>query len=283
MIFSKNPKGHSASPCRILVNSLPKSGTNLLASILDEVPGIRFQKITLNRNLRLHPLNYLPFGPRRNCHAGVDQPALVKSLVLRQMLGRLRVGHYTSAHLPYNEHLEQFLEEFNICTFFVIRDPRDIVLSQVNHVISRKSHFLHERYKVLSEKERLLAAIHGLKRPNGSYKGGGIAHRIECIRGWLTVSSVMLVRFEDLIGSAGGGDKAIQQNTILKIGQHAGIELSEQQAATIGERAFGKGVTFHTGQIGKWKDGFDDEAKIAFKAEAGHYLIELGYADDYNW
>ena len=283
MITFKNSDISSASTCRILINSLPKSGTNLLASIFDEVPSIRFQKITLNRNLRLHPLNFLPFGSKRICHAGVDQPALVKLFVLRQMLGRLRSEHYTSAHLPYSEHLEQLLEDLRICTFFVIRDPRDIVLSQVNHVIGRKSHFLHESYMVLSKKERLLVAIHGLKRPNGSYKGESIARRIECVRGWTTVSSVMLVRFEDLIGSAGGGDDALQRNTILGIGQHAGIELSEQQAAAIGGRAFGKGATFHTGQIGKWKDIFDEEAKCAFKAVAGHYLIELGYEEDYNW
>jgi hypothetical protein len=266
-----------------LVNSLPKSGTNLLASILDEVPGISFQKITLNRNLRLHPLNFLPFGAKDYCLAGVDQPAKVKTAVLRRMLAGLQTGHYTSAHLPYDPRLEKVLEEFGIRAFFVIRDPRDIALSQVNHVMQREAHFLHEDYKKLAENERLLAAIRGFKQPDGSYKGGSIAQRIEHIRGWMTAPSVMVVRFEDMIGAAGGGDAAVQQRTIREIGQHAGIELSAPQASEIGERAFGKGVTFHAGQIGKWRGAFDDEAKAAFKTEAGQSLIELGYAEDNNW
>ena len=269
---------------KVLVNSLPKSGTNLLASILDCTPGVQFQRVILNRNLRWHPFNYLPFGDRRTCFAGVDQPAKVTLGAVRQVLSKLQPGCYTSAHMPYNAGVEDILAKFNIRPFFVIRDPRDVVVSGAKHAMQHTGHFLHEEYKRLpSDKARLLAAIRGIQRADGSFLGSDMAAKLRSIEGWLNAPSVVTLKFEDMIGAQGGGSDGTQQAAILKVGEHIGLPLTPPMALDIGHRAFGRGNTFRAGQIGSWRQSFDDEVKAIFKQEAGALLIKMGYEQNDDW
>lgn len=269
---------------KVLVNSLPKSGTNLLASILDCTPGVQFQRVILNRNLRWHPFNYLPFGDRRTCLAGVDQPAKVTLSAVRQVLSKLQPGCYTSAHMPYDAGVEEILTKFDIRPFFVIRDPRDVAVSGVKHAMQHTGHFLHEAYKALpSDKARLLAAIQGIRRDDGTFMGSGMAAKIRSIEGWLGASAVVTLKFEDMIGAQGGGSDESQQSAILKVGEHIGLSLTPDAALDIGQRAFGRGNTFRAGQIGSWRQAFDDEAKAIFKEECGEVLVKMGYEPGNNW
>ena len=269
---------------KVLVNSLPKSGTNLLASILDCTPGVQFQRVILNRNLRWHPFNYLPFGDRRTCFAGVDQPARVSLGAVRQVLSKLQSGCYTSAHMPYDAGVEDIFAAFDIRAFFVIRDPRDVAVSGVKHALKHTGHFLHEEYQRLpSDKARLLAAISGIRRADGTFMGSSMAAKIRSIEGWLHAPSVVTLRFEDIIGAQGGGSDEAQQAAIIKVGEHIGLPLTPPQALEIGQRAFGRGSTFRAGQIGSWRQSFDDEVKAIFKQEAGALLIKMGYEQNDDW
>jgi hypothetical protein len=60
----------SSEAPKVVVTTIPKSGTHLLDSILERMPPMRrVKKIGLSANLRLHPYNLLPFGER--CQVGI--------------------------------------------------------------------------------------------------------------------------------------------------------------------------------------------------------------------
>ncbi len=94
----------------------------------------------------------------------------------------------------------------------------------------------------------------------------------------------LTVRFEDLVGSNGGGDDAKQLATVKAIAKHVSIELSEERAQEIATNLFGiTKNTFRKGQIGAWKEEFTPEHKKLFKQYGGELLIKLSYKNDLNW
>jgi hypothetical protein len=269
---------------KIFVNSLPKSGTHLLTSILELMPGLKIQPLPLTRGLRRHSLNYLFFYSKRTVFAGIDQPCEVKIQTLAYILKKLQEGFVTSGHIPYQQSVVDLLKLNNIQTFFVIRDPRDVVVSKIYYNMKLKHHFLHKKYMAMdSNKERLKAAILGVKNKDGSYLALGIAEKLASALPWLQTEGFMGIRFEDIIGSKGGGDPEKQVQSILSIAMHIGFSLTEEQAVDIGEKMFGTGRTFRKGILGDWKNHFDEELKDIFKRTSGQYLIKLGYEKDFDW
>ena len=269
---------------RIFVNSLPKSGTHLVASILTLFPGLALQRPALTRKLRWHPLNYLRPWDQRTGLVGIGQPREVRLGTLYYLFNQLSRGHYLLGHIPYQECVADMLRSMGIRTIFVIRDPRDVVVSQVHYALKHKSHYLHRDFKRLgADKERFIAAILGITRRNGDHKSHGIGTKLEITLGWMEAESVLTLRFEELIGERGGGSLDDQRKAIMQIGSHIGIEVSAGGALSIGEAAFGRGYTYRRGRIGSWRDVFDEEVKDVFKRTAGDDLLKTGYEADDGW
>jgi len=269
---------------KIFVNSLPKSGTYLLASVLELMPDIYMHNLKLNRRLRNHPLNYLLFFNRTTVLAGVDQPCKIKLQTLESKIRRIKKNSFSIGHIPYDPLVVDLLESYHIKTLFMIRDPRDIVVSKMYFNVKMKKHFLHKHYMSLgSDKARLKAAILGVKKPNGEPLALGIAEKLRSVLSWLQTDYVESVRFEDLIGYHGGGNRERQIQSILSVAAHIGKSLTEDEAAVIGKTMFGQGRTFRSGLIGDWQNHYDDELKELFKKESGDQLIQFGYEKDFDW
>ncbi len=100
---------------------------------------------------------------------------------------------------------------------------------------------------------------------------------------WIDFPYALTIRFEDLVGSKGGGNDAQQLATIKAIAKHVSVELSEEHAHQIVTSLFGDSWTFRKGQIGAWKEEFTPEHKKLFKQYGGELLIKLGYEKDLNW
>ena len=268
---------------KIFVNSLPKSGTHLLTSILDNISGLKYQKPALNRNLRWRPIDYVRLWDQRTCLVGIGRPRKVKLATLYHILNGLHPGRYLIGHVPYQECVHDSLNSFGIRTLFVTRDPRDVVVSQVHYVLKRKFHHLHKDFKRLrTDKERIITAILGIRKSN-SVKSRGIAEKLTSTLKWADQESVMVLHFEELIGERGGGSLESQEKAIMNIGKHIGIEIGVEEAHSIGESAFGKGHTYRKGKIGGWQDVFDKDVKDIFKRAAGEHLVNMGYEGDQNW
>lgn len=241
---------------RVFANSVPKAGTHLL----------------------LRPLSLAPvIAPRFRRHVDEKTPRL------QRRLAHIHRGQVLTGHLFWSADREQLLDQQNIRTFLMIRDPRDIAVSGVNYITKKaRYHRLTPYYRSLAtDSERLLAQIQGI---SGSRLPDGLpslplAKQIRDYLGWLHAANCLLVRFEDLIGPAGGGDRDRQHDTVRKILAHLGLTLRADEVEKIADAVFYPGShTFRKGQIGDWKNHFTPVHEQAFADSAGDLLEQLGYS-----
>ena len=247
---------------KVIVNSMPKAGTHLLTRVLELLPA---------------------FVPRWTYHALINKDPKLYHKILK-----IRQGQYVSGHLQWNQELISVLSEANIKTLFIVRDLRDIAFSNAYYMTYRnKSHRLHSYFNSLaSDNERLMASIVGVseKQLGNGLRSPSIGENAASYLPWLQEENCLSVRFEDLVGSSGGGQDNKQVETIRAITNHLNVDVSEEQIIQIAKNVFyKKSNTFRKGQIGDWQNHFTDEHKQAFKEVCGDILIKMGYADGYDW
>lgn len=266
----------SSGAPKVVVTTIPKSGTHLLDSILERIPPMRrIEKFGLSANLKRHPYNLLPFGERVTI--GIGRPQNVSVYAVKQRLGCLKPGTYGLGYVPYGETAKRLIIEAGASPMVAIRDPRAMVVSLMHHSMSKPGHFLHTKmHEMESDKERLAALIAGVRSKSGELRRG-IAHQIDLLIGWVEDPDVLTVRFEELVGGAGGGDDAVQARSIQGLAEYIGIDMSLDQAGAVGRDMFGKGRTFRSGSIDSWRDALDPELLDLLNSEVGDRLEKLGY------
>ena len=139
-----------------------------------------------------------------------------------------------------------------------------------------------------SDHERLLTIIGGVAQSNEDAGGPYLPPIDQLLRphlGWLHDPHTLSLRFEDLVGEAGGGSGAKQRECVLAVVRHLGLGAPlESNVDDLAEQLFGRNsLTFDRGRIGAWREAFDDEHKAAFKRVAGDLLVSLGYESDHGW
>lgn len=251
---------------RVFANSVPKSGTNLLTECLFQFPMLRpsFEHVSMNQNR-------------------------VKSTdeVSRKMASTGR-GQFTSGHVFYTDENASLLEQNDITSLLIVRDPRDVVTSHYHYVTDKnQSHRLHGYYNRLQDnRSRLMASIRGV---SGEHSDDGkplesIGEWMDNFLGWTDTGYTHIVRFEDLIGPQGGGDRELQIETVQSIADHLNVSLSYEEVEQVAQNTFSTdSSTFRKGLIGDWRNNFETEHVAAFKDEAGDWLIKLGYEEDTDW
>ncbi|MFK5947513.1 MAG: sulfotransferase domain-containing protein [Methylococcales bacterium] len=241
----------------ILLNSIPKAGTHLLENALENFPCIRN-------------------AGKRTVHFWGEPDAGVLTSV--SSIGR---GSFLNAHLPAHPDIFKIVAENKIKVLFVIRDPRDIVLSHFNYVTKiDPSHHLYNLYSGMKDDdERLLASISGVGDIRPSI--GVVLREFEP---WINNDQVFVCRFEDLIGPDGGGSSEVQNKLILSIANYLEIQLDDSIINRISEKTFStKSSTFRKGRAGGWRKAFKDVHVDAFKKAAGDELIRYGYEKNFDW
>lgn len=241
----------------IFCTSIPKSGTHLL-----------------ERALCLHPRIYrriLPtiYRQRVHRHGG-----------LSKVLSTLGPGEIVVAHYAYSEENDDTVHRNGTRCFLMIRDPRDIVVSYVNHLLKDRKNTHHRLFADLPDmKSRILLAIKGYPPA----RIPSIQGVLSAYYGWFS-SGALVVRFEDLVGAAGGGNDEVQFSTVQSIYQHLGMPLAGDEIKKLAMGIFSnQSPTFHKGVIGKWREYFDDQATQQFKDIASDMLAHYGYELDDRW
>ena len=257
---------------RIFVNSLPKAGTHLLMTALDSFPEIRFGGVHfMKRRVMLDHSDI----PERSTHVDWE--------LTRRVLDRAaKNGQYVTSHIWGHDELFEILDELGYVSLFVIRDPRDIVISTAAYITRLRRHMHHHRFvdEYHSDAERFLAIINGY--PPGPEGPGRLSlkDKLEGFSPWLTRPGVMCCRFEDLVGERGGGSSTAQLAAIAEIGGHVGLSVSAAEAARIADEAWSPGAaTFRAGVTGEWRRTFDQDTLDAFRASIDADLLSAyGYA-----
>ena len=166
--------------------------------------------------------------------------------------------------------------------YFIYRDPRDMLVSQVHFATDmHEGHGMHEYYKSLADfGERLKVAITGIDQ-EGLHMVS-VRERYAGVFKWLEQPSVVCIRFEDLIDQ-----RDATLNSMLDALEKSGyaIPTPREQAIPILVQAIQpkKSHTFRSGKTGGWHEQFSDEHKRLFKVVAGDLLIRLGYEKSNDW
>jgi len=215
---------------------------------------------------------------------GVDWPKPVSLSAIRRSLQRVKRGHYAHAHACFSEDLANLLAEMGMKSLFILRDPRDVVVSHANYVASKSDHFLFEFYQTLSESERIMKSIIGVDQtaPDKPMLLN-IHERCQSILRWASASFSYTTYFEKLVGPPGGGSRDAQVEELNNIARHLGIRYRPHDLEQIAGQIFGGTSTFRKGIIGNWRNHLSEENKRAFKEVAGQMLIDLGYEQDCEW
>ena len=258
---------------RVFANSFPKGGTHLLSALLGELPRMMFSGV------------HCAAG---DFTAGAERPdpGNVGWERLRRTLGRVNRGQFLTAHFPHVEGLAEELDRMGYRSLLILRDPRDVVVSAQHYVTKMTDHDLHRRFteQYRTPDERIAATIAGFPADEYGRGQGSIGERLGRYLPWLSTPGVLVVRFEDLVGAAGGGSRERQDAAVEAVARHVGRSLRPEQVRAVAGRVWSdKSSTFREGRIGGWRDKLTPEQIALFKDVAGDQLIALGYETGVDW
>jgi hypothetical protein len=261
---------------RVLVTSMPKAGTHIVTTALDNFPSVRKAGITVYSTDLLGDQQHIP--EIKNTPLPVDRDSA------HGALHRTKQGQYVVSHLHHDPALVAVLSELDYRTIFVYRDPRDVVISNMHYIKRLRRHHNHKRfaYSFRTDKDRLLALIEGADADQYGPAIESIGSRLRTYAGWLTEDNVLPCRFEDIIGPAGGGTQTTQQNVIQEIANHIGCPVSTRQIEDITSKVWSpRSVTFRSGKSGEWRDTFDADVTAAFNRTVSSDILRVyGYDVD---
>jgi len=230
-----------------------------------------FSTSDIYRYSGLLPYSYGPHEGRD--HRTLQERTFDKPFPRRRIITPLYINWESFASLPKPE-------EFR--SFFVVRDPRDLVVS--HYFSSRYSHV--ENATVLQDRSRLddLSERDGMVVTLKIMAGRGI---FDALRSWIENSSadsrIRVFRFEDLVGPD-------QLEWMMRLVDHCDIRIPRENLETIlaslsferlsGGRKPGdedKRHKYRSGKHGDWKKYFDDDLIQEFRGAAGNLPEILGY------
>ena len=236
---------------RVLLNSIPKSGTHLLERALEHLPPLR----NAGRRTLLAP-------------KGVNASVLA-------VVGGISRGQFLNGHIPFYPELDHVVRSKGIRMLLMTRDPRDVAVSLCKYLQKiDQTHRSHPYMAALANDEaRLTAAIEGV--PGVVEPTGTVFRRY---LPWAECDYCLLCRFEDLVGAQGGGSDDKQRETLAQIGEFLEIPLAPGDANRIAAQIFStKSSTFNKGKIQAWRSVFTPEQAAQFASDNADILRRCGY------
>lgn len=257
-------------PPRLLVNSVPKSGTHLVLELLRRVPHFRFYGLHLETRRFLED----PTTAQNRCR----QPLFDHARLRKQLLA-VPNGQFITAHFPHQPELCRLLDSCRFRIILVVRDPRDVCVSHAKYIHRLKRHPLHATYaRMPDDATRLMTSIKGLTPHDGVPGLLDVGTRFRRFLGWYGNPHTLVCRFEDLIGPRGGGSREAQSACVSSILDHIHRPLSMQHRERLSASIWSpKSATFRKGQIHDWPNHFTQEHIEAFDALASDVVQRLGY------
>lgn len=247
-------------------NSKPKSGSHLLLQILNG-----FTQIMPYKYVNADPVRTIAsHGRRRTEEEILDE------------LRRLPRGVIGWGYVDATPENASFLTEAGRVNYFIYRDPRDLLVSQVFFATDmHEEHGMHEYYNSLPDfGERLKVAIRGVDQEG--LKMVSVKERYDGVFQWLGQKNVMCIRFEDLINHRDSTLNAMLDE-VEKTGYKIPMPREKTLPVMIEAIQPSKSHTFRSGKTGGWRNYFADEHKSLFKEVAGDLLVQLGYEENNDW
>jgi hypothetical protein len=250
----------------VVGNAMPKSGSHLLIQVL-----LGLTKIGPFVDPGLPPIT------RSADNRNIPEDAVLANL------HHLRPGDITYAYLQAREPYISELTRVRMASFFIYRDPRDLIVSHVFYATQlHPEHGMHKYYteKLSTMEQRINAAIQGVQEPGAQLSA--IREKYQKYLGWLSQPAVLSLRFEDLILERPATLSRIMDQLAIH-GFRPQRPRPDALAVLSGSIVPHASGTFRRGQPGEWREHFTDENKSVFKSATGDLLQRLGYEKDDAW
>jgi len=251
----------------LFANSFPKSGTHLLTQVLAGFT-------------QLGPFidSGLPAVTMFNGRTGETFP----TTVLMRRINRFGPGDIGYGHLHAQPQIADALCKPGMAAYFILRDPRDVVVSHAYYVTSENAqHVLKDHYDQLGSYEvQLKVSITGLEEIGFDFPD--IAGRFSPYMGWLDQPEILSLHFEDFLSQREESLQRVLAHAIASGFAFEGDrdEAVEKLSAVMDPK---RSPTFRSGKAGGWREKFTPVHKDLFKQIAGDLLIRLGYEKDLDW
>jgi len=241
--------------------SAPKTGTHLLNKAVGLLTS---KKICMDQNHEILCENITFFDLISNCN---------------------KQNKIIHTHRLPPAKIINLLHQANIKTISIVRDPRDQLISLIFHHHRCKTYLknsivpLPDPNRPLTEdlvKYLLNLILLDNIWPYKSYHH--VIHDSFALQ-YLNEENALIIKFEDLVGTNGGGSKERQVECLAKICDFIGLSYSEQKIEFVINHLYGGTWSFRKGKIGEWKKYFSEEHKTAFQNRYRYRQVihDLGY------
>jgi hypothetical protein len=271
---------------KVFANSVQKSGTHLLLQLLTLLGVPRYPRWRLDpewtrersvgKRLLMRPPGVgrpVPIGQ------GID----VSSWWIERLAGAMPDPSSLLGHASWSPELAALLADVGLRTICIVRDPRDVVVSYAHFVVKIGKDKITRR----PEHKALMALPDHAARLRVMIEGNdgtqSVPARFRAFLPWRTQAGVIVLRFEELVGGAGGGDDAVQRREVGRVAQFLDLSLSDAELAQVCRSIWGGTPTFRKGQIGEWREELTPALLELAHREMDELLVELGYEKTTNW
>lgn len=263
---------------KVLLNSLPKAGTNLIAKALDLLgfypafsldPGLFLRDKWQNRVRRF--LN----RPRKQGYIiGINHPIEISRGSVERILQKTQKGQYITAHIGFSEDILSRALELDFKTIQMIRDPRAVAASYVPYVAKNINNPFHKEFSQKSKNEQYQIAFKGYQGKNISKQS--LYTSCLALEPWINSKETLVIKFEDIVGEKGGGDDTIQKEVLTELASRIGAP--KDKIDYVVENIFGSGRhTFRKGKIDSWKDEIPKNIQKTMTEELEPILRKWNY------
>lgn len=229
----------------IFLTSMPKSGTHLLATVIQDL-------------FAEYPVAIRKKGPG-------------ETIEFSQFAGHpLLMGHFRASMVQQNPDLLELMQRRK--TLILVRDPRDVCNSML-HYLLQSSNAFHRKVRPmllgLPYTEQIKAVAGGLIAPDQSFRVGCLP--VHC-GGFTEVAQLLpqacVLRYESFFDGQASAALA------------AFLELDQERVVKAVDNALGSSTkTKRAGIASAWRDNFDSELQAFFITHYGDIIQKLGYLD----
>ena len=251
MLKRLRSSGSQSNRTKLLVVSLQKCGTHLILKLLEEL----------------------------GCRGTSVREA---SLAELRALGK---GEFLWSHFSPRDDVQMALEdgEPGLRVILNVRDPRDALVSWYHMVRPENERSLHSHQaymkKVYAQFTRDQLIDFFIRNEKFRAVEYNPIEAFRLARSLYFHPAVHVVRYEDLVGERGGGDRGRQVSNIKAVCEHLGIECSDPEE--LGRRIYDESSpTFRAGRIGEHRSELTAEQRALFERLHGDVVEQFGYERD---
>lgn len=230
----------------------------------------------------------------RTLHLMTDQTIVVNNITTENLQNACCRNQLIRIFCPYSVAQADLLKNARHKIIALVRDPRDALISHAFYMrtfadrkgekTKRDFFTVGEDYDTLSFEEQITSLILG-----GKHSDSYLSYYKDRL-GWALKKESLTIKYEDLVGLAGGGTDELKHKAVIKIIDYIHLLISEEKTqyvldnmyVSFGEKALDDKV-FERSSIGNWRKFLSETQIKLIKKKIGKEIIQLGYEKNNNW